>query len=69
MAGEIETLNLIEATHGIGHDSDGYAGRFVLADRPVRVNADGAVRTNELGQERTVAATIINIQPLLKEVA
>lgn len=69
MPGEIDKLDLIEATHGVGHDIHGYAGRFQLADRPVRITAQGAIRVNERGYERVIAPAIINIKPLLKEIA
>lgn len=69
MAGEIDRLPLIDATHGIGHDADGFAGRFVLAGRPVRTTATGAVRRDASGRARGADSGWIAVTPLLKEVA
>lgn len=52
MAGEIETLPLINATHAVGHDAGGFAGRILLNHRPARVSASGAVRRTANGSER-----------------
>lgn len=69
MAGEIEKLPLIHATHAIGHDADGFAGRFALAERPVRTTANGAIRRDAAGRERIVQGRLITVTPTLREVA
>lgn len=69
MAGEIDRLPLINATHGIGHDADGFAGRFVLAGGAVRVTATGAVRRDAAGRPRKCGDGSIAVTPLLREVA
>lgn len=66
MAARIEELPTISPTHLVGHDADGYAGRLLHPDRPVRVSETGAIRRDTYGRERTGLSPAINELPLIR---
>ena len=68
MAGQIDKLPLIDATHGVGHDAEGFAGRFLLAERPRRSTISGATRRDAAGRERSTTGAVIPLAPLPRDV-
>lgn len=68
MAGQIDKLPLIDATHGVGHDGEGFAGRFPLTEATVRSAISGATRRDASGRARTATAAAIPLAPLPREI-